>query len=43
MLDGSVIRKEILLMGSKRDGGSASEVIRDTEALEITCIEFFYR
>lgn len=41
MLDGSVIRKEILLMGSKRGGGSIFEVsqtLRHTEAVEIICI-----
>lgn len=44
MLDRSVIRKEIVLMGSKRGGGSTSEVsqtLRETEAVEVICIEFF--
>lgn len=44
MLDRTVIRKEILLMGSKRGGVSTSEVsqtLTETEAVEVICIEFF--
>lgn len=40
MLEGALIKKEIILVGNKRTGESSSELsqtVRDTEAIKTIC------